>query len=45
MRASGSTTGSGRIRFITHRYVSRGDRITAAEALTEEIEAAMTARA
>src|SRR5579863_10361464 len=40
-----STIGPDAIRMATHHDVSRGDCITAAEALTEEIEAATTARA
>jgi len=40
-----STVGQDAIRLVTHNDVSRGQCITAAEALTEEIEAATTARA
>ncbi len=40
-----STIGPDAIRMVTHHDVSRGHCITAAEALTEEIEAATTARA
>jgi threonine aldolase len=43
MKARGiviSTVGRDVIRLVTHLDVSRGDCITAAEALTEEIEAA-----
>jgi threonine aldolase len=40
-----STVGPDAIRLVTHHDVSRGDCITAAEALTEEIEAGTTARA
>jgi len=39
------TVGPDAIRLVTHNDVSRGHCITAAEALTEEIEAATTARA
>jgi threonine aldolase len=40
-----STIGPDAIRLVTHHDVSRGDCITAAEALTEEMETAATARA
>jgi len=40
-----STIGPDAIRLVTHHDVSRGDCITAAEALTEEMEAATAARA
>jgi threonine aldolase len=40
-----STVGSDAIRAVTHHDVTRGDCLKAAEALTEEIEAATTARA
>ncbi|HET6206386.1 MAG TPA: GntG family PLP-dependent aldolase [Terracidiphilus sp.] len=40
-----STVGPDSIRAVTHHDVTRGDCIKAAEALTEEIEAAATARA
>ncbi len=40
-----STVGPDAIRLVTHNDVSRGQCITAAEALTEEIEAAATTRA
>jgi len=40
-----STVGHDAIRLVTHNDVSRGQCITAAEALTEEIETATTARA
>ena len=48
LRARGilaSTIGPDAIRLVTHHDVSRGQCITAAEALTEEIETAATARA
>jgi threonine aldolase len=40
-----STVGPDAIRLVTHNDVNRGQCIRAAEALTEEIEAATTARA
>ena len=40
-----STVGPQLVRLVTHRDVSRGDCMRAAEVLTEEIEAAATARA
>lgn len=39
-----STVGPDAIRLVTHHDVSRGDCITAAEMLTEEIEAATSSR-
>jgi len=39
------TVGPDAIRMVTHNDVSRGQCITAAEALTEEIESATAARA
>ena len=40
-----STVGPDAIRLVTHHDVGRANCIAAAEALAEEIEAAMTARA